>query len=72
MDAVLLTFEQSVDMTRERYLTMLAEVSEARKARQARTAPASRPARLAERALNWLVARLPDTRRSEPARAAGA
>ncbi len=67
---MLLTFEQSVDMARERYLTMLAEVSEARKARQARATLPRRPARLAERALNWLHTRLPDIRRGELVRAA--
>ncbi len=55
---MLLTFEQSVDMARERYLTMLAEVSEARKARQARATLPRRPVRLA------------DMGRGEPARAA--
>lgn len=68
---MLLTFEQSVDMVRERYLTMLAEVSEARKARQARATLPRRPARLAERTLNWLRTRLPDIRRGELVRTAG-
>lgn len=56
---MLLTFEQSLDMARERYQTLLTEVSAAR---QARTVPTRRPARLAERARNRLVARFSDIR----------
>ncbi|GIW02491.1 hypothetical protein [Roseiflexus sp.] len=69
---MLLTFEQSLDIARKRYQTMLAEASEERKARQARVASTRRTMRLAERALTWLGARFHDPRRVEPARVAGA
>lgn len=69
---MLLTFEQSLDMARERYQTLLAEVSAARKAQQARTSSIHRLAQRAGRAFAWLRTRLLEIGQDEPTRVAGA
>ncbi len=68
---MLLTFDQALDIARERYQTMLVEVTEARMARQARLPLAHRVAHIAGSALVRAGARLLEVGKSEQTHAAG-
>lgn len=68
---MLLTFDQTLDIARERYQTLLVEVTEARMARQARLPLAHRAAHIAGSALVRAGARLLEVGKDERTRTVG-